>query len=133
MRQDTASNVIAKITPNLREQGGNAAIRYDYDHSRLTGITYPNFPGNNVTYLYGDDSPETRANNQVGRITTVTHQSGIEHREYGKLGEVVKETQTVTVASPGNGAGSNSAPTYVTEYDFDTFGRLLTLKLNKRP
>ncbi|MGM0678747.1 MAG: hypothetical protein ACQESY_02630, partial [Pseudomonadota bacterium] len=62
-----------------------AAIRYDYEHSRLTGIRYPNFTDNNVTYTYGDDSPEIRANNQVGRIRAVSYQGATEAREYSKF------------------------------------------------
>ena len=121
---DTASNVIRKITANLADAG--KAIEYDYDHTRLIGIRYPDFTANEVSYTYGRGSDdEARNKNQIGRIITTSHQGGIDNREYGKLGEVTKETRTVTVASPGNGP----IPTYVTQFYFDTFGRLLTLTL----
>src|SRR5262249_44313582 len=46
---DLASNVTARITARLKAQ--NARIAYDYDAlGRLTTISYPTFPGNNVTY-----------------------------------------------------------------------------------
>ena len=63
-RYDTASNVIAKITSNLRATG--QSVTYAYDFNRLTGIHYPNNPGNNVTYTYGAPGA---GNNSAGRIT----------------------------------------------------------------
>src|SRR6266702_2180715 len=48
---DLASNVTAKITANLQAQ--SKSISYSYDFNRLSAITYPNFPGNKVTYTYG--------------------------------------------------------------------------------
>ena len=119
---DTASNVIQKITANLSPA---KAIEYSYDHTRLIGITYPDFVDNNVKYVYGFDTAETRSKNQIGRIVSAKHQGGTDLREYGKLGEITKETKTINVAARGNGP----VPTYVTEFYFDTFGRLLTLTL----
>src|SRR5262249_16454752 len=48
---DLASNVIAKVTANLKAE--HKQISYDYDFKRLKSVTYPDFPGNNVTYTYG--------------------------------------------------------------------------------
>src|SRR5712692_5533264 len=80
---DLASNVTAKITANLQAQ--SKSISYSYDFNRLSAITYPNFPGNNVTYTYGAPGA---ANNTAGRITKITSQMGTEERQYGKLGEM---------------------------------------------
>jgi len=118
---DDASNPIRKITARLRELG--KAIAYDYDYSRLIAITHPLYPDENVTYTYGSDSD--RALNQAGRVKTVKHQSGTETREYGSLGEVVKETLVLTAAANGG----STTPSYTTQYDFDSFGRLHKLML----
>lgn len=121
---DAASNVTRKITANLRAEG--KAIEYAYDRTRLTGITYPDFTGNDVTYQYGLGDLLDNGKNQVGRIIETTHQGGTDLNEYGKLGEITKQTRTINVAAPGN---NGPVPTYVTDYFFDTFGRLLTLTL----
>jgi RHS repeat-associated protein len=118
---DDASNPIKKITANLSKT--RQAIEYDYDHSRLIAIRHPLYPDANVTYTYGTDAD--RALNQAGRVKTVKHQSGSEIREYGSLGEVVKETIILTAAANG---GSNP-PSYTTQYDFDSFGRLHKLMM----
>jgi RHS repeat-associated protein len=117
---DLAGNLTAKVTANLRAEG--KAIRYTYDHLRLTNITYPNFTGNNVTYKYGAPKAEF---NRAGRIVEVTDESGKEERFYGKLGEVVKEIKTL--ASDTQGSSLNSPEVWTTEYQFDTFGRLQRL------
>jgi RHS repeat-associated protein len=114
---DLASNMTKKITANLKAQ--NAAIAYDYDAlNRLTTISYPNFPANNITYMYGAPGA---ADNRAARITLVHDQSGSAERFYGKLGELTREVKTVV--------GFTGAPpnTYTTQYVSDTFGRLRTL------
>ncbi|MGJ4748843.1 hypothetical protein ACQV5M_20950, partial [Leptospira sp. SA-E8] len=110
---DLAGNLIKKITAELQKKG--AAIEYRYDYSRLVSIQHPLYPDANVTYTYGTEAD--KAKNQAGRIKTVQHQAGVEEREYGTLGEVIKETLRFT--------GLNGpAPSYTTRYDFDSFGRL---------
>ncbi|HEX6287738.1 MAG TPA: SpvB/TcaC N-terminal domain-containing protein [Herpetosiphonaceae bacterium] len=117
---DLASNLIARITANLRAEGKQ--ISYAYDFNRLAAISYPTFTGNNVTYTYGAPGA---ADNRAGRITLVTDESGSEERFYGKLGEITKEIKTVASATQGRGP---SAPeVYTTTYVFDTFGRLQTM------
>jgi RHS repeat-associated protein len=114
---DLASNVIKKITANLRTSA--QAIEYDYDFNRLSAIRYPLNVGNNITYTYGAPGA---LNNTAGRITRITSQMGIEERLYGKLGETVFEKKTVTTfTSP------LSPEVYETRFFFDTFGRLLRL------
>ncbi len=114
---DTASNVTAKITANLRAQ--SKSISYSYDFNRLSSITYPNFPGNNVTYTYGLPGA---AFNTAGRITKITSQMGTEERQYGKLGETVYEKKTVnTFTDPLHPS------VFETRFAFDTFGRMLRI------
>lgn len=117
MVYDTASNVIAKITANLRLEG--AQISYDYEYNRLIAITYPNFTENNVSYTYG---PPNASNNRAGRIVLVSDESGQEERFYGKLGEVVQEINTINSDTQGN-----VPEIYTTKYTYDTWGRLQTL------
>ncbi|HEY0736351.1 MAG TPA: SpvB/TcaC N-terminal domain-containing protein, partial [Herpetosiphonaceae bacterium] len=120
MVYDLASNMVAKITANLRAE--NKQISYSYDFNRLAAIVYPNFTGNNVAYSYGAPGA---ADNRAGRITLVTDESGSEERFYGKLGEVTKEIKTV--ASATQGGSPNSPEVYTTSYLYDTFGRLQTM------
>lgn len=120
MVYDLASNLIAKITANLRAEGKQ--ISYTYDCNRLANIAYPNFTGNNVSYRYGEPGA---ADNRAGRITLVTDESGSHERFYGKLGEITKEIKTV--ASATQGRSPNSLEVYTTTYVFDTFGRLQTM------
>jgi RHS repeat-associated protein len=120
MLYDLASNLIAKITANLRAEGKQ--INYTYDFNRLASIAYPTFTGNNVTYRYGEPGA---ADNRAGRITLVTDESGTEERFYGKLGEITKEIKTV--ASATQGRSPNAPEVYTTAYVFDTFGRLQQL------
>ena len=114
---DLASNVTKKITANLQAQA--KAIDYSYDFNRLSAITYPNFPGNNVTYTYGAPGA---AFNTAGRITKITSQMGTEERQYGKLGETVYEKKTVTTFT-----NATHPSVYETRFFFETFGRLLRI------
>ncbi len=116
MVYDTAGNLIEKITANLRKQ--SQAIRYAYDFNRLTDIRYPNYPGNNVTYIYIYGAAG-EADNRAGRITQVTHQAGYKQRWYGQLGETLKETQVIK--------SGNAADTFTTQYQYDSWGRLQSL------
>lgn len=106
-------------------EGRQPYIDYDYHYGRLTDIRYPFYPANDVHYEYGGDAD--KGLNQAGRIKQVSHQAGLEYREYGRLGELVREKKTITAATPGG--GESHAPTYETLYDFDTFGRLMRIVL----
>lgn len=113
LEYDLASNLTAKITANLRAAGRR--VTYTYDINRLTTITYPDFPGNNVRYSFGAPGA---AGNRAGRITRVEDESGSEDRFYGKLGEVTREVKAVA---------TDTGPTrdvYTTTYTYDTWGRL---------
>lgn len=114
-RYDLADNVTAKITSKLRQV--NRAIEYDYQFTRLAGIRYPIFPGNNVTYTYGaPGAPD----NTADRVTEVRDAAGTVTRQYGPLGEMTRETRTVT-------AMNQPARTYTTTWSFDAFNRVLQL------
>jgi len=118
---DLASNVTAKITANLKAQA--KAINYVYDFNRLTAITYPNFPGNNVSYEYGTPLMAGDAQgNRAGRISKITSQMGVEERQYGKLGETVYEKKTVTTFTD-----PLHPSVFETRFLFETFGRLLRI------
>jgi RHS repeat-associated protein len=121
VQYDLSGNVIAKITANLR--AASQQISYSYDFNRPTAITYPLFPGNNVTYTYGAPGAAGDANgNRAGRITRITSQIGQEERFYGRLGEVVKEVKTInTFTTP------NAPEVYTTLYQYDTWNRLMRM------
>ncbi|HEX5749058.1 MAG TPA: SpvB/TcaC N-terminal domain-containing protein [Archangium sp.] len=120
---DSAGNLIRRITPNLRREGG--AIEYRYDFTHLIEIRYPRFSDNNVTYVWGDTSLYGQGGNRVGRIVRVDDNSGFEERRYGALGEVVYERRSIDSHTMGN--STNSPEVYVTRYLYDTWGRLQQL------
>ncbi|HEX8600585.1 MAG TPA: SpvB/TcaC N-terminal domain-containing protein [Chloroflexia bacterium] len=113
---DLASNMVARITPNLR--AGGKRIVYDYDFNRMTSITYPDNPANNVSYTYG---AQGAADNRAGRLTRVADGSGSTEMFYGRLGEVTKEVRTVV------GTASATPGVYTTQYVYDTWGQLQQL------
>lgn len=113
---DNASNVVQKVTANLRAQG--MAINYAYDFERLAGITYPINAVNNVNYYYGEPGA---ADNTAGRLARVSDASGTEYYKYGALGEIIHTKRTVTTLT-------GSAPkTYQTSYRYDSWNRLREL------
>jgi RHS repeat-associated protein len=117
---DPASNLVQKVTANLRAKG--QAINYDYTYNRLDAIRYPEYTQNNVAYTYGKPGAPF---NRAGRIETVTDASGSEQRFYGPLGETIKTIKTV--ASATQGSSRNAPEIYTTEYSFDTYNRLRKL------
>ncbi|MEU3062887.1 SpvB/TcaC N-terminal domain-containing protein [Streptomyces subrutilus] len=114
-RYDLAGNVTAKITANLRAAG--RSIEYDYDYDRVKAVRYPSFPANNVTYSYGAPGA---ADNAASRITEVRDAAGTTTRGYGPLGELTRETRTIT-------ATGGAPRTYTTAWRYDTFNRVLQL------
>ncbi|MBO0879585.1 MAG: hypothetical protein J2P17_04285, partial [Mycobacterium sp.] len=116
---DLADNLITKQTANLATAG--QLVKFNYQFNRLASITYPNFPGNNVTYTYGAasqrQSPPALTGNVVGRITHIADGAGTEDRLYGPLGEIVSETRAVPIQ--GGQVG-----TYTTTFTYDTWNRV---------
>lgn len=116
-RYDLDSNVVERITANLRLAGGS--IRQDYDFRRLTAIAYPRNPANDVAVAWGTPGAP---GNAAGRVTGVTDGSGEEEFAYDPLGEIAARTRTV--ASRTQGKSPNSPEVYVTRFTHDTWGRL---------
>jgi len=138
MEYDLAGNMIHKITANLAQK--SQKINYSYEFGRLKSIAYPNNPAdvqgctvavansaeecvgasNNVTYEYGAPGA---SDNRAGRITKVIYQAGNEERFYGKLGEMVKEIDTINF----DPSQHFTAEIFVTRYHYDSWGRMKQL------
>jgi RHS repeat-associated protein len=116
---DLAGNLTDRITPNLGPQ--QKSIHYKYDFTRLTDVVYPSFPDHCVHYEYG---PPGAPNNAAGRITVVHDAAGSEARAYDALGDVSRTTRFVD-DDPWIGDWRDEG--YVTQFAYDSFGRLGTL------
>src|SRR5262249_21631090 len=118
---DLAGNVTAKQTANLRAAGQQVTLGYQFN--RVTSITYPNFPANNVTYTYGAASQRnpSSSGNVVGRITHITDRAGTEDRLYGRLGEVTQETRAIPIQG-------NQVAHYTTRFTYDTWNRIAQIQ-----
>ncbi|ASZ13078.1 hypothetical protein KTO58_08975 [Chitinophaga pendula] len=117
LEYDAASNLIARITPQIRKEiptGG--AVKYYYDHERVTDIDYPRQYQNKVRYAYG--APGT--GNRAGRLTLQIDASGGQEYYYGKLGEITKTIRTMSVSNV-------FFTTYVSEATYDTWNRIKQL------
>ena len=111
---DECSNVVRENNSVLRES--NKQILYEYDGlNRLVRIDYPGTE--DTVYTYGGANDTHGAAN---RILSVTDASGTIEYEYGKLGEVIKETRTIATHLNGN----NPTETAVMEYRSDYLGRM---------
>ncbi|MBM7024177.1 RHS repeat domain-containing protein [Treponema sp. Marseille-Q4523] len=98
----------------LRESGQR--IDYTYDgFNRVVKIVYPQ--GGDVEYEYG--IPKA-ANNSAGKVVSVCDEAGETRYEYGKLGEVTKETRTLKRHIPAY----EDEKTAVMEYVSDYLGRM---------
>ena len=111
---DANSNLVKENNSVLKEQGKE--ILYEYDGlNRLVKIDYPYTE--DTIYTYGDANEPKGA---AGKILNVTDASGTLEYEYGKLGEVTKETRTLKKYSQGN----NEKVIAVMEYCSDYLGRM---------
>ncbi|HKI02567.1 MAG TPA: glycohydrolase toxin TNT-related protein [Thermoanaerobaculia bacterium] len=110
-----AGDLGAKITASLAAQGQQ--IRYLRTFHRLDRVDYPVTPDAVFTYG-GPGAPENRAD----RIATVSNESGLEERSYGRLGEVVRSVRTATALS-----GASPRGPYTTTFQYDSFERLLSM------
>ena len=94
----------------------NKQIIYEYDGlNRLVRIDYLDTEDTVYTYGGADDT-----HGAAGKILSVTDASGTLEYEYGKLGEVTKETRTLATHLNGN----NPTETAVMEYRSDYLGRM---------
>ena len=111
---DECSNLVRENNSVLREN--NKQIVYEYDGlNRLVKIDYPDTE--DTVYTYGNASDTLGA---AGKIRSITDASGTLEYEYGKLGEVTKETRTIATHLNRN----NPTETAVMEYRSDYLGRM---------
>jgi YD repeat-containing protein len=113
---DPAGNLTSKTTAE------NETVTYQYDFNRLKGITYPNYPENNVAYYYGQAQNSSAADdNAVGRLWYQTDATGTQHLKYGKLGELTSQRRSVAVA------GNPYPLWFQTDWEYDTWNRVKTI------
>lgn len=100
---DKAGNVLT------RKDARNETTTYTYDAlNRVLTQSYSD-TSENIVYSYDDT---TNGNKGIGRLTSVTDQSGSTSYFYNAFGQVTKETRVV------------DGKTYVTEYHFDANGQM---------
>lgn len=114
---DLASNVTKKITANLSAANPDFAINYTYDRERLTNITYPQNPQNNVTYTYGAFGADQ---NRAGRIIKQEDATGYQAFGYNALGATTFNRREVNV-------DGTTKITLETKWEYDTWNRLTKL------
>lgn len=112
---DPLGNVLTKQTANMAEEG--KMITYTYDYHRLTGISYPDHPENNVKYYYGG---RNASHNRIGRLMMREDGTGAIEYFYGKMGEETKTRRTLIVPN-------QAIATYVTQWTYDSHNRLLEM------
>ncbi|CAN97153.1 RhsA protein precursor [Sorangium cellulosum So ce56] len=122
-RYDRSGNVGARQTAKLLAEGANKLIRYEYDYNRLRRVNYPD--STDVTYVYGaPDEAGDEHGNRAGRLVEEQSEAGKRTFWYDRLGNVAKlTTEFPRLREPHRGPYQATM-----EYDFDGFGRLLSLK-----
>ena len=111
---DECSNLVRENNSVLREN--NKQVVYEYDGlNRLVRIDYPDTE--DTVYTYGGANDTSGASN---RILSVTDASGTLEYEYGRLGEVTKETRTLATHLNRN----SKTETAVMQYRSDYLGRM---------
>ncbi len=115
---DAAGNLLTKKTPAIEERGiPEAQIEYRYDYDRLLSINYPFNPQNKVRYYWGDTSAQ---NFRANRVYLIEDGSGAQEVWYNRLGKVTKVVRTMIV-------NDIAQPTFVSEYAYDSWGRLISI------
>lgn len=103
---DGAGNVVTKTDAR------GITVSYSYDAlNRLTTQSYADLD-ENISYTY-DDTID--GNKGIGRLTSVSDQSGTTHYFYNAFGQITQQAQEID----GN--------SYLTEYHFDDYGQLTGL------
>ena len=111
---DECSNLVRENNSVLREN--NRQIVYEYDGlNRLVKTDYPDTE--DTVYTYGGANSTHGAANRILRIDDA---SGTLEYEYGRLGEITKETRTLATHLNRN----SPAETAVMEYRSDYLGRM---------
>ena len=108
---DNAGNVISKTTPS------GDVISYVYELDNLTEIIYPRIPSANVTNIYGNKNSSYGRRN---RVALSYNSSVVDEYFYNQQGNVAKVRRTMIVPN-------GKILTYVTEFKYDTWGRLLEM------
>lgn len=108
---DNAGNVISKTTPS------GDVISYVYELDNLMEVKYPRIPSANVTNIYGNKNSSYGRRN---RIALSFNSSVVDEYFYNQLGNIAKVRRTMIVPN-------GKILTYVTEFKYDTWGRLLEM------
>ncbi len=126
---DPAGHIIEKRTRNLSSK--NLHITYTYNYDSLTYISYPEYPANNIRLRYGSSLTSENANrrhNAIGHVVLREDGTGATEYFYDALGNVSLERRTVIVPNYKMYNNNGLIISFDTEYEYDTFGRLLHLK-----
>ena len=114
---DKYGNLIRKTDSRLLAKGQN--INYEYDDlNRLVKVDYPESEDTFIEYGESDS-----ADGSAGRIKIVRDSSGSLCYEYGRLGEVVKESRTLN----RHQYSLNEQMSAVTCFESDYFGQLKSI------
>lgn len=118
---DPAGNLIRMFTSNMENTSPNQKyIHYVYDINRLTDIVFPDLQnGNNPSNVHYDYEGPGAGNNS-GKIIHKTDNAGKTQYEYGNMGEVVRETKTVS----GYGIPTMQ---FTTQFEYDSWNRIQNL------
>ena len=111
-KYDLASRLKESTNANLLAAGQK--VLYKYNINQLTNVI---FPSHTVTYKYGTvGAPD----NGIGRLIYQSDLTGEQTFKYGSLGEVT-ENKRMVIDPLG------TPRTFVTNFDYDTWGRIRTL------
>ena len=108
---DNAGNIISKTTPS------GEVISYVYELDNLMEVKYPRIPSANVTNIYGNKNSSYGRRN---RVALSYNSSIVDEYFYNQQGRVAKVRRTMVVPN-------GKILTYVTEFKYDTWGRLLEM------
>jgi RHS repeat-associated protein len=123
--RDAFGNAIARSSPDT----GSWSFTFDGDNNltaitdarsvatantydavdRLTGVSITGYSGENETFSYDDT---TSGNKGVGRLTSVSDESGSTSRVYDNFGNITSETRVI------------GGKTYTTSYSYDLANRI---------
>ena len=110
---DAGTSVIVRdargLITQITDPRGIVANYANDNAARVTGISYPSATAENVTYTY--DSTAS-GNKGIGRLTSVTDQSGSTSMVYDALGRITSETRVI------------GSQTYTTAYAYDATDHL---------
>ena len=111
-KYDLASRLKESTNANLLAAGQK--VLYKYNINQLTNVI---FPSHTVTYSYGAVGAPS---NGIGRLIYQSDLTGVQAFKYGSLGEVT-ENKRIIIDPLG------ASRTFVTNFNYDTWGRIRTL------